>query len=98
MQRVTGRCGPADLAATLSKVNDDAPVILLTHEPDIFREVSSRVVFTPLGHTHCGQIRVASWLPLRLRNSAIALTFGHVVENCHDLSASDGLGTSLIPV
>ena len=36
--------GVDDLPGTLAKITDDAPVILLAHEPDIFSEVPSRVV------------------------------------------------------
>src|SRR5882757_4151044 len=41
--RPVKRLGVDDLGATLAKVTDDAPVILLAHEPDVARRVPSRV-------------------------------------------------------
>ena len=37
------RIGVDDLAATLAEITDDAPVVLMAHEPDIARRVPSRV-------------------------------------------------------
>ncbi len=45
-----------DLPGTLRQVNDDAPVILLAHEPMIFHHVPERVALTLCGHTHGGQV------------------------------------------
>ena len=44
-----GWAGVDDLAGTLAKVTDDAPVILLAHEPDIFPRVPSTGVAHPVG-------------------------------------------------
>jgi uncharacterized protein len=41
--RPVRRIGVDDLGATLAKVTDDAPVVLLAHEPDVARRVPSRV-------------------------------------------------------
>ena len=51
-----GRAGVDDLPATLAQVSDDAPAILLAHEPDIFPQVPDRVALTLSGHTHGGQV------------------------------------------
>lgn len=49
--RWTGR---HDLAAAMSAVGDDgAPVILLTHNPDVFPRVPSRVTLTYSGLSRC---------------------------------------------
>src|SRR5262249_18303954 len=56
--------GVDDLAGTLAKVTDSAPVILLAHEPDIFPLVPSRVSVTLSGHTHGGQIRLFGYSPM----------------------------------
>jgi hypothetical protein len=45
------RIGLDDLAGTLAKVTDDAPVILLAHEPDIAVRVPDRVSLMLSGHT-----------------------------------------------
>jgi uncharacterized protein len=41
--RPVSRVGVDDLAATLAKVTDDAPVVLLAHEPDVAVRVPARV-------------------------------------------------------
>ena len=58
------RIGVDDLAATLAKVTDDAPVILLAHEPDIALSVPARVALQLSGHTHGGQVRLFGWSPV----------------------------------
>ena len=56
--RPVKRIGVDDLAATLAKVTDDAPVVLLAHEPDVAMRVPARVALQLSGHTHGGQIRL----------------------------------------
>lgn len=47
--------GVDDLPATLAAMADDAPAILLAHEPDIFPRVPPRVALTLSGHTTAGR-------------------------------------------
>src|SRR5690606_13038265 len=56
--------GVDDLPGTLAKVTDDAPVILMVHEPDIFPQVPARVALTVAGHTHGGQVRFWGYAPV----------------------------------
>src|SRR6476620_4037884 len=42
--------GVHDVRAALAAVKDDAPVILLTHKPDVFPDVPARVALTLAGH------------------------------------------------
>jgi predicted MPP superfamily phosphohydrolase len=62
---------PHDIARALARVNDDAPVIAFTHNPDLFPDVPARVTLTIAGHTHGGQVflpwigRPGRALPLR---------------------------------
>src|SRR6185436_2359154 len=58
------RIGVDDLAGTLAKVTDDAPLILLAHEPDIAVRVPERVSLMLSGHTHGGQVRLFGWSPV----------------------------------
>ena len=92
--------GRHDLDAASSAVSDDGrPVLLLTHNPDIFPEVPARVTLTLAGHTHGGQV----WLPF-LGRPIVPSRFGqrfaagHIVENGRHLFVATGLGTSIIPV
>jgi uncharacterized protein len=94
--RVSNRnyIGLDDLPGTLAKVTDDAPVILMTHEPDIFVDVPARVSLTLAGHTHGGQLRILGWSPYIPSKFGGRFAYGHVVEDNRDLIVSCGLGTS----
>ena len=88
----------ADLMATLAKVTDDAPVIHLAHEPDLFTEIPARVSLTLSGHTHGGQIRLFGWSPVTPSSYGNRFAYGHVVEDGRHLIVSGGLGCSILPV
>jgi predicted MPP superfamily phosphohydrolase len=91
------RIGCDDLARTLAKVTDDAPVILLAHEPDIVMRVPQRVALTLSGHTHGGQVRLFGWSPMVPSRYGNRFAYGHVREP-RDLIVSGGLGMSIAPV
>jgi uncharacterized protein len=88
-----------DLDATLAQVPDGEPMILLSHEPDVFPRVPPRVALTLSGHTHGGQVDV----PV-LRDRVVPSRFGgrfrvgHVVEGGRHLYVTSGIGTSSWPV
>lgn len=98
--------GVDDLAATLEAVTDDAPVVLMAHEPDIFAEVPDRVSLTLSGHTHGGQVQVLGFAPFIPSRFGRRYAYGHIVERnggAHAASArhlvvSAGLGCSGAPV
>jgi uncharacterized protein len=90
--------GLDDLPATLGRVTDDAPVILLAHEPDIFPTVPARVALTISGHTHGGQVRVLGWSPYVPSQYRDRYAYGHIVEDGRHLLVSGGLGCSIVPV
>lgn len=95
--------GVDDLPGTLAKVADDAPVILLAHEPDIFPRVPARVAVTLSGHTHGGQVRVFGYSPVVPSRYGNRYAYGHVVEQApsgasRHLVVSGGLGCSIVPV
>lgn len=90
--------GADDLPGTLAAVTDDAPVILLAHEPDIFARMPDRVALTLCGHTHGGQIRLMGYSPRVPSRYGNRYAYGRVTENGRELIVSGGLGTSRIPV
>jgi len=92
--RPVRRIGVDDLTATLGKVTDDAPVILLAHEPDVAARVPARVALQLSGHTHGGQVRLLGWSPVA--PSGKKLAYGHIRMNC-DVVVSGGLGCSIMP-
>ena len=90
--------GTDDLADTLAKVRDDAPVILMAHEPDIFPQVPDRVALTVSGHTHGGQVRILGYAPIVPSRYGARYVYGHIVEEGRHLVVSGGLGCSGVPV
>ncbi|MFK4644904.1 putative MPP superfamily phosphohydrolase [Bradyrhizobium ottawaense] len=95
--RSIGRFGADDLNATLAKVTDDAPVILLAHEPNIAPLVPGRVALQLSGHTHGGQVRLLGWSPAVSPKNGLRLAYGHFRLKC-DLIVSGGLGCSIMPI
>jgi uncharacterized protein len=94
--RPVKRIGVDDLAATLAKVTDDAPVVLLAHEPDVAMRVPARVALQLSGHTHGGQIRLFGWSPMVPSRYGNLLAYGHMRMKC-DVIVSGGLGCSIMP-
>ena len=93
------RCRRPDLPSALAGVPEDAPVVVLAHDPDVFPYMPDRVSLTLSGHTHGGQVAI----PV-LRRPAIPSRYGeryargHVVEQGRHLYVTSGLGTSGLPV
>lgn len=84
---------------TLALAPPEANVIALTHNPDVFVKLPSRVPLLLAGHTHGGQVN----LPLVGRlivpsHFGQRYAVGHVVENGHHLFVTTGVGTSILPV
>jgi predicted MPP superfamily phosphohydrolase len=91
--------GPHDVQGALSHVTDDAPVILFTHNPDVFPHVPARVALTIAGHTHGGQVAFPFFgRPIVPSRYGQTYAIGHVVEDGRHLFVSSGIGTSIIPV
>lgn len=88
-----------DIARSLMKAEGDDPVILITHNPDLFPEVPPRVSLTLAGHTHGGQVNFPLiGRPIVPSKFGQRYASGHVVEDGRHLFVSDGIGTSIIPV
>ena len=85
--------GVDDLPGALARVSDEAPAILLAHEPDLFARVPDRVSLTLSGHTHGGQVRLLGWSPVVPSKFGNRYAYGHVVEGERHLVVSGGLGT-----
>jgi predicted MPP superfamily phosphohydrolase len=97
-ERSDGFVGMDDLAGTLAKVTDDAPVILMAHEPDIFPQVPERVSLTVAGHTHGGQVTFGGFAPIVPSRYGRRYVYGHIVEEGRNLLVSAGLGCSTLPI
>ena len=87
-----------DIEGALRQVSTDDPVILFTHNPDIFPNVPPRVSLTLAGHTHGGQVNFPIiGRPMVPSHFGQRYAFGHVVEGGRHLYVSGGVGTSIIP-
>ena len=88
-----------DVGAALAGVPEDAAVLLMIHDPDLFPWVPPRVALTVAGHLHGGQVNLPvvrrAMLPTRYGDRYLA---GLVVEGGRHLYVSAGLGTSGLPV
>ena len=82
--------GVDDLPATLAKIDDASPVVLLAHEPDIFPHVPERVGLTLCGHTHGGQVRLFGYSPVVPSRFGNRYAYGHVVDGSRNLIVSGG--------
>ncbi|TMV06351.1 metallophosphoesterase [Ruegeria sediminis] len=99
LRRSNGRLiGVDDLPGTMAKIPEDAPAILLAHEPDIFPKVPERVALTLSGHTHGGQVRCFGYSPVVPSKYGNRYAYGHVREKGRDLVVSGGIGCSILPV
>jgi predicted MPP superfamily phosphohydrolase len=89
----------ANVSRALADVPAGAPVLLLSHDPDAFPSVPTRVALTLSGHTHGGQVGIPylrrPFVPSHYGERYVR---GHVVEDGRHLYVSSGLGTSGIPV
>jgi len=97
-QLAMGDHGIDDLAGTVRQIKDDAPAILMAHEPDIFPQVPSRVALTLSGHTHGGQVNLLGWTPVVPSRYGSRYVGGHIVEGGRHIIVSRGLGCSGLPL
>lgn len=89
--------GADDLPAMMAQVTDDAPVILMAHEPDIVMRLPDRIALTLSGHTHGGQVRLFGWSPVVPSEYGSRFAYGHVCDP-RDIVISGGLGCSGVPL
>jgi predicted MPP superfamily phosphohydrolase len=88
-----------DVDQALSAIDDDAPVIAFTHNPDLFPRVPERVALTLAGHTHGGQVRLPFiGTPVVPSKYGSRYARGLIVEEGRTLFVTSGLGTSIFPV
>jgi predicted MPP superfamily phosphohydrolase len=84
-----------DIPGTLAQTNRQEPVILFTHNPDVFPDVPARVGLMIAGHTHGGQVEFP-WFGTPVTVSMYRK--GHIVEGGRHLFVTTGVGTSIAPI
>jgi len=92
--------GRPDLDAALSFPGfaPPPPVVLLSHNPDVFFEAARRGAHLILsGHTHGGQVRIPGWGPV-VRQSRFGLDAGRYATDGAELIVSRGLGADGLPL
>ena len=79
--------------------NTEKPVILLSHQPDIFPKAWEDANIILAGHTHGGQV-VFPIIGALLVPSAYGQKFrsGYIEENNKKMIVTKGLGTSILPI
>jgi predicted MPP superfamily phosphohydrolase len=91
-------CGRPDLDAALRETGRHDPVVLLSHNPDVFFAAAARGVSLVLaGHTHGGQWRIPG-LPVLARMSRYRLDEGRFSYAEAELIVSRGLGVVGAPL
>jgi predicted MPP superfamily phosphohydrolase len=91
--------GPHDLALAMQGVTDDAPALLLTHNPDLLPEVPERIRLTLAGHTHGGQVRIPLLgRPIVPSRHGEQYAAGLVIDEGRRMFVTTGLGMSILPV
>lgn len=88
-----------NLRAALSRIPRGEPIVLLTHNPDVFPSVTAQVSLTLAGHTHGGQVDLPLVGPLIVPSRyGQRFAAGVVVEGQRTLFVTTGLSTSILPV
>lgn len=83
----------------LREVPPEAPVIVLSHDPDLFPRIPERVALTLSGHTHGGQVAIPYLRrPLMPSHYGERYARGHIVEHGRHLLVTSGVGTSGLPI
>jgi uncharacterized protein len=90
---------PQRIEETMAKVPEGQTIIGVTHNPDIFPEIPSRVQLTLAGHTHGGQVRFpVIGSVVESSDFGERYVMGHVFENGHHMYVTTGIGMSILAV
>jgi predicted MPP superfamily phosphohydrolase len=91
--------GTVDRPGTLAHATDDAPLLLMSHSPDVFPDVPKRVALTLAGHTHGGQVNLPVigrlMVPSRFGQR---YAYGHIIEDGRHMFVSSGIGNAILPM
>jgi len=88
-----------DIGKALRAVPPGAPVLMLSHDPDLFPGVPTRVSLTLSGHTHGGQVAIPFLRrPMLPSYYGERYVRGHIVEHGRHLLVTTGIGTSGLPL
>ncbi len=99
------RPGLADVEEALGDVPDDAPRVVLAHNPSVFPQLpAGSAPLTVAGHTHCGQIAIPGlprWSYIELTEQEEVVTDGWAPDGYgaegNRLFVTCGIGFSVVP-
>lgn len=90
-----------DWNKTASKITNDAPVIVIMHDPGPFLDKIDRPVVFIAGHTHGGQV-VLPFMEKYIDNpysrAPMKYMHGHISEEGREMIVTRGIGTSVFPL
>ncbi len=88
---------PTDLEGVLARTDGNAPVVVLSHSPDIFPRIPAGPALTLSGHTHCGQVYIPfvgrPIVPIEHKRYAC----GFHEEGERRIFVTSGIGTAILP-
>jgi predicted MPP superfamily phosphohydrolase len=91
--------GQPNIVATLRKLDKNAHVVALTHNPDLFPQIPARVALTVAGHTHGGQAAIPFiGRPIVPSQFGERFAAGEIVEEERRLFVTTGIGVSILPL
>ena len=91
--------GQADLERALDGCDDEEPILLMSHQPDVFLEAAwTGVDLTVSGHTHGGQISLFGFAPWMRAHSRLGWFRGHYRRDSAQLYVGRGAGVTFLPV
>jgi uncharacterized protein len=89
------------LEATLARIRNSDPVIVMMHEPFLFKEMPAWVSLTLAGHTHGGQVNlpiVGRLIVPGAPGFQQRYAYGLIEEGGKKMLVTSGIGTSILPV
>ncbi|MGE3143696.1 MAG: metallophosphoesterase [Hyphomonadaceae bacterium] len=91
--------GAPDYARAIDGAPEGAPVLLLTHNPDVFPNIPEGPALILAAHTHCGQVSLP-FLGRPILPSVYGQKFacGLIAEDGKEMFVTGGVGTSILPV
>lgn len=90
-----------DWSETVKKITNDAPVIVVMHDPGPFLDKIDRPVVSIAAHTHGGQFVLPffeKYLDNPYSRAPMKYLHGHIAEEGRDLIVTRGIGTSVVPL
>ncbi|MGY4516834.1 metallophosphoesterase [Lysobacter sp. HA18] len=88
-----------DVHKAFAGINDDAPAIVMTHNPALVDQIPSRAALVLAGHTHGGQISLPGiGQPAQWGKPENRYIRGYYGDASRPLFVSPGIGTSIMPM